>query len=115
MRLVDAYEIGMQLVEMYNNTCDLKTKEALRAAMQIIAGAPTIASPCKWTRIEDSPPPHRGEYLVAYHPCYWDRVQEEEIRVGTDTFRGKKSWAKAKTQRVTRWMPLPEPPKEDEK
>ena len=53
-----------------------------------------------------------GEYMVAYHPCYWDRVHDE-IKVGLDSFRGKTSWAKKKYKRVTHWMPLPEPPKEE--
>lgn len=66
----------------------------------------------KWIPVTERLPETPGEYMVAYHPCYWDRVNDE-IKVGLDSFRGKTSWAKKKYQRVTHWMPLPEPPKEE--
>ena len=65
-----------------------------------------------WISVEDRLPGAPGEYLVVYHPCHWDSVSPES-RVGMDTFRGKTAWAKKKYQRVTHWMPLPEPPKEN--
>lgn len=64
-----------------------------------------------WTPVSVRMPETKGEYLVAYHPCYWDRV-EDGTCVGIDTFRRKTTWAKKKYQRVTHWMPLPQPPKE---
>ena len=67
----------------------------------------------RWIPVTERLPETPGEYMVAYHPCYWDRVHDE-IKVGLDSFRGKTSWAKKKYQRVTHWMPLPEPPKEGE-
>lgn len=68
------------------------------------------ASP--WHRVEE-PPEEAGEYIVAYHPCWWDDVKTQVTKVGIDSFRGKASWAKRKTQRVTHWMEKPESPKED--
>ena len=68
--------------------------------------------PVKWIPVTERLPETHGEYMVAYHPCYWDSVRDE-IKVGLDSFRGKTSWAKKKYQRVTHWMPLPEPPKEE--
>ena len=68
--------------------------------------------PVKWIPVTERLPETYGEYMVAYHPCYWDSVRDE-IKVGLDSFRGKTSWAKKKYQRVTHWMPLPEPPKEE--
>ena len=65
----------------------------------------------EWISVKERLPEKPGECLVTYHPCYWDNVQPE-IRVGIDSFRGKTAWAKKKYQRVTHWMPLPEPPKE---
>lgn len=64
-----------------------------------------------WISVDDRLPDEKGEYLVAYHPCghisvYWDKTE-----VGLDSFRGKTAWAKNKFQRVTHWMPKPEPPK----
>ena len=67
---------------------------------------------CKWIPVTERLPEKSGEYLVTYHPCYWDDV-ESEILVGVDTFRGKTTWAKAKYQRVVAWMPLPEPYREE--
>lgn len=65
-----------------------------------------------WHRVTE-PPKEAGEYIVAYHPCWWDDVKTQVTKVGIDSFRGKASWAKRKTQRVTHWMDKPEPPKED--
>lgn len=65
-----------------------------------------------WIPVSERLPDKKGEYLVAYHPCYWENVHDAFIFVGVDTFRGKTTWAKNKFQRVTHWMPLPEPPKE---
>ena len=64
-----------------------------------------------WTPISEGTPKEKGEYLVTYHPCYWERI-DKELLVGTDTFRGKVAWAKKKYQSVVAWMPLPEEYKE---
>lgn len=69
----------------------------------------------EWVSVKDRLPEKKGQYLVAYHPCYWDDVHDE-IVIGVDSFRGGKNknnkvWAKNKYQRVTHWMPFPEPPK----
>ena len=69
------------------------------------------ASP--WHRVEEELPKEPGEYIVAYHPCYWEDVDTSITKVGIDNFRGKSAWAKKKFQRVTHWMEKPEPPKED--
>ena len=74
--------------------------------------APTIETEQKWIPVTERLPETPGEYMVAYHPCYSDSVQDE-IKVGLDSFRGKTAWAKKKYQRVTHWMPLPEMPKEE--
>ena len=70
------------------------------------------ASP--WHRVEDELPKGPGEYIVAYHPCWWEDVEESVTKVGIYNFRGKSAWAKKKFQRVTHLMEKPEPPKEDE-
>ena len=63
----------------------------------------------EWISVKDRLPETKGEYLVVYNPCHWDCV-EDETKVGIDSFRGKSAWAKKKYQRVTHWMPLPNPP-----
>lgn len=78
----------------------------------LIKDAPTVAA-SPWHRVEDGLPKESGEYIVAYHPCYWDDVDTEVTKVGIDNFRGRSAWAKKKFQRVTHWMEKPEPPRED--
>lgn len=61
-----------------------------------------------WIPCSKALPKEKGEYLVTYHPCYWDDVKPE-LKVGIDTFRGKTTWAKKKYQRVIAWMEKPKP------
>ena len=67
----------------------------------------------QWIPVSERLPNEKGEYLVVYHPCRWDNVCDELTFTGVDTFRGKTAWAKHKFQRVTHWMPFPEPPGKD--
>lgn len=67
----------------------------------------------EWISVKDRLPETKGQYIVAYHPSYWDNV-EEGMFVGIDSFRGKTKWAKSKYQRVTHWMPLPKRPTSEE-
>lgn len=77
-----------------------------------IASPPAHIDRSEWISVKERLPEIPGEYLVAYHPCHWDNVYPG-IRVGTDLFRGRTTWAKKKYQRITHWMPLPEPPEEE--
>ena len=61
-----------------------------------------------WTYASEKLPKRRGEYIVAYHPCQWDKVNDG-MKVGIGAYRGKGTWEKKKTQHVVAWMPLPEP------
>ena len=79
----------------------------------VVASAKTIEPDCKWVPVTERLPEEKGEYLVTYHPCYWDMVRSE-TKVGIDTFRGKSSWAKKKHQRVIAWCEMPEPYKEEQ-
>ena len=72
----------------------------------------------EWISVKDKSPTKKGQYLVAYHVAHWDSVNYEYTVVGIDSFRGGKadnrySWAHNKYRLVTHWMPLPEPPKEE--
>ena len=102
-------------IEYYGGFCGMDAViEASDEACRIAAEALRQTPPAQiereaWISVEDRLPAAPGEYLVVYHPCYWDSVRPER-RVGMDTFRGKTAWAKKKYQRVTHWMPLPEPP-----
>ena len=75
----------------------------------ILDKQPTIAAP-RWVRCEDDKPKKNGRYIVFDNK---NGVYSAEFRKGrlrsewTDEDEG---WCNF---RVTHWMPLPEPPKED--
>lgn len=63
---------------------------------------PADASASKWHRVEE-PPKQNGRYLVSW-----------EGAVTTDEYKnGVWLYASMFNQRLTHWMPIPEPPKED--
>lgn len=62
----------------------------------------------EWIPIEERLPEEKGLYLVAYHPCYWDNVDENVVAIDVDNF-GRGLWGNRKRQRVIAWMWLPEP------
>lgn len=67
----------------------------------------------EWISVKDRLPEEKGQYIVAYHPCYWDDVDESKTVIGVDSFRKVTKghqWAKHKYQRVTHWLPYPAPP-----
>lgn len=68
----------------------------------------------RWILIEERLSDKAGKYLVTYHPCYWDNV-EEDVFVGIDNFVGKTFWSRRKYQKVIAWMPLPKPYKRERK
>jgi hypothetical protein len=105
MRLIDADKMFQKV---WNGSDDVYT---VNDVLELIDEQPTIAA-SPWHRGEEKPK-EAGEYIVAYHPCYWDNVVTKVTKVGIDNFRGKSAWAKKKFQRVTHWMEKPEPPKED--
>lgn len=104
MRLIDADALR-QVLEVFTE------KDTLGHTPLQLCDAMPAASP--WHRVEEELPKEAGEYIVAYHPCWWDDVKTKVTKVGIDNFRGKSAWAKKKFQRVTHWMEKPEPPKED--
>lgn len=111
MRLIDADALRKCFEVPHELKCGIQA-EMDEYALKCIDEQPTIAA-SPWHRVEE-PPKKPGEYIVAYHPCYWDNVNTKVTEVGIDNFRGKSAWAKKKHQRVTHWMDKPEPPKEDE-
>lgn len=112
MRLIDADALDKRI---YNDV-PISTFGSIRrmaAVRKLVEEAPTVEPASPWHRVEDELPKEAGEYIVAYHPCWWNDVKTSVTEIGIDTFRGKTSWAKRKFQRVTHWMEKPEPPKED--
>lgn len=102
----EAREIFMAIVydELYSDGDNNRANRIIDAADQYAeAGRPEP----DWIPVERDLPKEKGEYLVTYHPCYWDNV-EEITKVGIDSFRGKTTWAKKKYQKVIAWKPLPE-------
>ena len=112
-RLVDADTIIEVMKKCAANPENAQALLCYRYAQRILEEAPTVEPASPWHRVEELPK-ESGEYIVAYHPCYWEDVDTSVTKVGIDNFRGKSAWAKKKFQRVTHWMEKPEPPKEDE-
>ena len=111
VRPIDGNEL-YRIEKLLDTDIVRQDKVALNLLEQVlydIQHVPTLTPPNEWVSVEERLPDNKGEYLVAYHPCIWDFVSDE-ICVGFDSFRGKTTWAKKKYQRVTHWMPLPEPP-----
>ena len=63
----------------------------------------------QWHWVDECLPDTPGEYLVTYHPCYYDYVDMDRVEVGLDTFRGKSAWARRKYQKVIAWEEKPVP------
>lgn len=113
-RLIDLDQLMKYPLRRGIEHCDEKNADPrfLNGVESILEWAqtlPTLTPQSEWISADERLPDNKGEYLVAYHPCHWDFVSDG-IRVGLDSFRGKTAWAKKKYQRVTHWMPLPEPP-----
>ncbi|MBQ4523530.1 MAG: DUF551 domain-containing protein [Lachnospiraceae bacterium] len=104
MRPIDADKLKYELL-----TDNYDAKMTPQEVADCIDYQPTLSN--EWIPCSERFPDKAGEYLVTYHPCIWDRV-DDEIKVGLDSFRGKTTWAKRKYQRVIAWMPLPEGHKE---
>lgn len=108
-RIIDLEDMRSDILTVHTreyNTIDV-------IPVECIADLPIIEDECDWVSVEDRLPEEKGQYLVTYHPCYWDDVRDD-LRVGFDSFRGGKNktnkvWAKNKYQRVTHWKPIPKP------
>ena len=71
-----------------------------------------------WHDFNKEVPQKAGEYLVAFYPVSFDRINNERMHVGIDVFRGGKrilrdSWAKHKSSYVCFWMEFPDVPPTD--
>jgi hypothetical protein len=118
MRLIDANKLQQRIIDekdeiITDNHHAIGMHNGLTLAQAMIINAPTIEVP-RLIPVAERLPEKAGEYLVAYYPCYWEHIHHDTILIGLDTFRGKTAWAKRKHQKVTHWMPLPQPPKDGE-
>lgn len=75
--------------------------------------APTVNG---WVNVKDRLPEETGEYLFVYDNYYvtyvtigWFNAYKAEWRMGHNRI------VPIEPENITHWMPLPEPPKEDEK
>ena len=93
-RIIDLEDMKSDILTIHTreyNTIDV-------IPVDCIADLPVIEDEYNWVSVEDRLPEEKGQYLVTYHPCYWDDVRED-LRVGFDSYRGGKNktnkvWAK---------------------
>ena len=95
--------------EVYTNGAELIPIFRMKQWFEHEALGKDINVPSKWVPVTEELPKKKDEYLVTYHPCYWDNVEDDVKEVGIDSFRGKESWAKNKYQKVVAWAEKPEP------
>lgn len=91
MRLIDADKLEIRELAEFNDEYG-DAVPVYGVAAEDIDNAPTVDA---WVSVKDRLPDRKGEYLVAYHPCYWDNVKEETV-VGYDSYRGGARWARKK-------------------
>ena len=106
MRLIDADEMIAKYGDWY--TEEGPEDGFIGTLKGVVNMMPTI-EPQRWIPVTKELPKKKDEYLVTYHPCYWDNVEDDVKEVGIDSFRGKESWAKSKYQKVVAWAEKPEP------
>lgn len=120
MRLIDAerlkedYKKYVAIVSITSRGMPGDATEDIRGCIDRLDASPTVHIALQWISVDDELPPEKGEYLVAYWPCHWDRVYRNKgMQVSFDSYRGNGHWAKNKYQLVTYWMEKPEPPHEE--
>ena len=105
--------LGEEPPIFYDGEDEIAERVQWRRDVNAIKALPSAQPEQEWISVEERLPEAAGDYMVAYHPCHWDDVHYDRTLVGMDNFRGKAKWSRCKFQRVTHWMPLPEPPELD--
>ena len=108
-KLAAEYEFKIMCNDDFNFS-QPKWREAAAEYRQLaewLKGYKRLMSCVKWKFVDKELPRDKGEYIVAYHPCYWGNVRKDQIVIGLDSFRGKTTWAKNKYQQVIAWMEKP--------
>ena len=113
MRLIDADKLCMYLADVQyinrgwkEDICDI-----LDDVMEAVDEQPTIEQP-KWISCAERLPEKNGYYLIAYQYNFNGR-RTTIIDFYAKTAAGE-WWGNDFGRIVTHWMPLPEPPKENE-
>ena len=68
----------------------------------------------EWISVKDELPPNKDWYLCAGVEAVDGRLHEARVRILRPYYTWISNWNDAGNFVVTHWMPLPEPPKEEE-
>ena len=68
----------------------------------------------KWISVKDRLPPNKDRYLCAGVEAVGGRLHKAHVRILKLYYTWVSDWEDAENFVVTHWMPLPEPPKEEE-
>jgi hypothetical protein len=116
MRLVDADEIRKKAVPHTRGNFGYSADTRKWAVLVgDIDDAPTV-DPVKqeWVSVKDRMPEGKGSYLAyGNHILFGEVLNSAGVYV--DKYLGKLGWKHQKDMKITHWMPMPEPPKGEEK
>ena len=112
MRLIDADANIETMKKCAENPESEQALLCYRYTRRILEDAPTIPAASPWHRVEETPKEY-GNYLAV--------VNGEVMEVTYSDMRDDWKWSTCdaegfvwiRSESVTHWMPLPEPPKED--
>lgn len=80
----------------------------------MIEDAPTIEPKPKWISVKDRLPKEHGEYIIHVENLTGFHALDRNVFEATYAF-GQWLFDGCSDNRVTHWMPLPEPPEKEEK
>ena len=115
MRLIDADAIIEVMQKCAENPENKQVLLCYRYTQRILEEAPTVEPFAPWHRVEE-PPKEYGNYLAVVNG------EVMEVTYSDISIRDDWKWSTCdaegfvwiRSEAVTHWMPLPEPPKEDE-
>ena len=110
MRLIDADELQIKIASLSRLARSDEQKSLMGRVLYIIDQMPTLTVP-QWIRMEERLPGWSGDYI-----CVSRDKNGREWVIPAEWSREMKTWfgrfGEIKNK-VTHWMPLPEPPEED--
>ena len=107
-RAIDACNLKKCVMESIGKYHDYEK----RMIYEDIDNQPTIEPKQEWISVEDRPPKEHGEYIIHVENLTGFHALDRNVFEATYAF-GQWIFDGCSDNRVTHWMPLPEPPKKE--